>query len=147
MLQSKIHIGRLDREITFIQPIIEDGDSNEDKITGWEEIDSFPTVSAAKKELTGTVYTQADRLTYTQQTEWIIRYRDDINVRMRIVYSTKVYEIINIIEPDESRSRYLKIVSNLLDNVFFSADASESTVLMEDSGSVLMESSGNVLTE
>ena len=120
MLQvTKIYIGKLDRDISFIEPIIEDGDSNEDKISGWRLIDSYPTVSASKKELNGTVYTQADRLTYTQQTEWIIRYRDDLNPRMRIVYNTKVYEIINIVEPDENRNRYLKIVSNLLDNVYF----------------------------
>jgi SPP1 family predicted phage head-tail adaptor len=119
MLRHKQTIGKLDREITFIKSIIEDGESNEDKITGWEEIDSYPTVSAAKKELSGTVYTQSERLTYTQQTEWIIRYREDLNPRMRIVYSTRVYEIINIIDADESRGRYLKIVSNLLDNTYF----------------------------
>jgi SPP1 family predicted phage head-tail adaptor len=119
MLQHKQLIGRLDREITFIQSLIENGESNEDRIDGWEEIDNYPTVSAAKKELAGTVYTQNDRLTYTQQTEWIIRYRDDLNPRMRVVYSGKVYEIINITDLDESRNRWLKVTTNILDNVYF----------------------------
>jgi SPP1 family predicted phage head-tail adaptor len=119
MLQTKYHIGRLDREVTFIRAIIETGESNEDRIDGWEEIPDYPTVSAAKKELNGTVYTQSDRLTYTQQTEWLIRYRDDLNTRMRVVYNSKVYEIINIVEPDESRGRYLKVLTNILDNVYF----------------------------
>jgi SPP1 family predicted phage head-tail adaptor len=119
MLQTKQYIGRLDREITFIKPIIDNGESNEDRIDGWEEIDIYPTVSASKKELNGTVYTQSDRLTYTQQTEWTIRYRADLNVRMRVVYNSKVYEIINIIESDENRNRFLKVITNLLDNVYF----------------------------
>ena len=119
MLRQKQYIGSLDREITFIKSIIVTGESNEDKIEGWEEIDEYPTVSAAKKELSGTVYTQADRLTYTQQTEWIIRYRDDLNPRLRVVYNTKVYEIINIIDADEGRNRYTKIITNLLDNIYF----------------------------
>lgn len=119
MLQHKQTIGRLDREITFIQPIIEDATSNADKITGWEVIDTDPNVNAAKSEKQGTVYTQSDRLTYTQVTEWTIRWRDDLNVRMRVVWDTKVYEIFNIVEADDSRRRYLKISTNLLDNTFF----------------------------
>lgn len=119
MLQHKQTIGRLDREITIIQPIIANATSNADDITGWEVIDTDPYVNAAKSEKQGTVYVQSERLTYTQQTEWTIRHRSDLNIRMRIVWDTKVYEIINIIDADDSRSRYLKIMSNLLDNTYF----------------------------
>lgn len=116
---GKTKIGELDREITFIQPIIEQGTSNEDKITGWEEIDTDATVNAKKKENSGAVYVQADRLTYAQQTTWTIRHRTDLNVTMRVVWDTKVYQISNISDLDEGRQRYMALVTNLLDNVYF----------------------------
>ena len=119
MLQHKQTIGRLDREITIIQAIISNATSNADEVTGWEVIDTDPNVNAAKSEKAGTVYSQADRLTFTQQTEWTIRHRSDLNIRMRIVWDTKVYEIFNIVDADDSRSRYTKILTNLLDNTFF----------------------------
>ena len=49
MLQAREQIGSLDREIIFLQKIIVDGDSNEDKIEGWEEIDTDPLVPASRK--------------------------------------------------------------------------------------------------
>lgn len=113
-------IGKLDRRVTFIQPIIAQGSSNEDRITGWEEIDNEPTVWASKRERSGSVYAQADRLTYAQQTEWLIRYREDLNVRVRLVDSnSKVYEISSVAEEKGSRKRYSKIVSNLVDNTYW----------------------------
>jgi SPP1 family predicted phage head-tail adaptor len=119
MLKSKQTVARLDREITFIEPTIVVGTSNEDKITAWVEIDTDPDVSARKMEEGGNTSVNADRVTNTKQTSWVIRYRDDLNVRMRIVYETKVYEILNISESDETRKRYLTILSQSLDNEFF----------------------------
>lgn len=119
MLQSKERIGRLDREVTIIQPILEQGDSNERKITGWEVIDDYPNISARKIEQGGNTLVQSDRITFSQQTIWVIRYRDDLNVRMRLVWDTKMYEILNIAENNEGRKRYMDIVTQLLDNEFF----------------------------
>lgn len=119
MLRSQTNIGTLDREITFIQYVVEVGESNEDKITSWEEIATDPNVNAAKIENGGNTFVQADRLTWNQQTRWVIRWRDDLNVRMRLVWDTKVYEILNISESDESRRRFLNIETNLLDNEYF----------------------------
>jgi head-tail adaptor len=119
MLQHKQRIGSLDREVTFIKPIIETGESNADNIIGWELIDNYHTVSAAKSEKEGTVYQQSERLTFTQLTDWVIRWRGDLNVTMRLVYSTQVYEITNIVEADDARRRFLKITTKILDNTFF----------------------------
>lgn len=121
-------IGKLDRRVTFIQPIISTGDSNEDKITGWEEIDSLPDVWAQKLEKSGNTFVQNDRITFAQQTDWNIRFRSDLNVRMRLVYDTQVYEIVNIAELSTSareksnrasRERYTRLNTTLLDNIFF----------------------------
>lgn len=119
MLQAKTRVGSLDREVTFIQPIIENGVSNEDKITGWEVIDEDPYDNARKIEGGGSTVVAADRITLTRQTTWQIRYRDDLNVRMRLVYEMQVYEILNIAEADEARKRFLNIETSLLDNEFF----------------------------
>lgn len=117
MLQAREQIGSLDREIIFLQKIVEDGDSNGDNETGWEEIDTDPTVPASKKEYKGNENPLADRLTYGQPTHFVIRYRTDITVEMRIVYESRQYEIVSINE--EGRRRFLTIVTNLLDNVYW----------------------------
>lgn len=119
MLSHKQKIGRLDREIYIIHPIIETGVSNEDKIVGWELIENDSFISARKIDKDGANVNIADRIVYTQQIEWYIRHRPDIQLHMRIVYNTQVYEILSISDAFETRDRYLKIVSNLLDNTFF----------------------------
>jgi len=119
MLQSKTRIGQLDRDVTFIQSIIIQGNSNEDKITDWEEIENYPTVSARKIENSGNTFVEADRITWSQQTTWQIRWRDDLNVRMRLVYNSQVYEILNIADLEEGRQRFLSVVTNMLDQEFF----------------------------
>lgn len=111
-------VPRLDRQVTFIQAVTQTGDSNEDKITEWEEIGDFPTVWAEKVERGGTEHVVADRVTYAQPTTWIIRWRTDLNVRMRLVYETQVYEILAISETEERR-RYLKLTTSVLDNISF----------------------------
>jgi SPP1 family predicted phage head-tail adaptor len=119
MLSHKQKIGRLDREIYFIQPVISNGVSNEDKIDAWELIPADCFMSARKMDKDGNTTVTDNRITFIQTTDWIIRHRTDLNNRMRIVYNTQVYEILSITDAYESRDRYLKIVSNLLDNVLF----------------------------
>ncbi len=127
MLKAKDKIGTLDREITFIQAVITDGVSNDDIITEWEEIDSYPNVTARKMEDGGSSLVANDRVSYVRNTTWIIRYRDDLFTirkekgidRIRLVCDTQVYQILNISETGESRKRYLEITTNLIDNEFF----------------------------
>lgn len=116
-------IGRMDRRVTFIQKIVETGDSNEDKITGWEEIENEPTVWAQKMERSGNTFVQNDRVTFSQQTDWNIRFRTDLKVSpsMRLVYGGQVYDILNISEvSDQPRKRVTRLNTTLLDNIYFS---------------------------
>lgn len=119
MLQSKQKVSQLDREITFIEPTISIGTSNEDKVTGWTELSTDPEVSARKIEEGGGTSVSSDRVTNTRQTSWVIRYREDLTVQMRLVYGTQVYEILNISESDETRKRFLTILSQTIDNIYF----------------------------
>lgn len=112
-------IGRLDRRVTFIEPTIVEGDSNEDKITLWNEIEGVPSVWAGKSEGRGNVLVEDDRVVYSQVVNWIIRYRDDLTVRMRLVYGTQVYQILGISDRQDARKRYMNISTNILDNTFF----------------------------
>lgn len=114
----KSDVPRLDREITFIQPVIETGDSNEDKVVGWEEVDAYPNDWAAMEDTSGKELTVNERLTYVQMTKWIMRHRTDITTRLRLVYNTQVYEIVALGEY-ENRRRYMRVMTNLLDNIFF----------------------------
>lgn len=119
MLAHKLLIGHMDKEIYFIRPVISDGDSNEDKIDSWELIPEDPMVNAKKFEISGNTNVIDDRMTYFQNTEWTIRYRSDLNNRMRIVHDTQVYEILSITAAEQTRNRFLRIASNLLDQVYF----------------------------
>lgn len=127
MLKGRDKIGTLDREITFIQAIIGDELSNADEITGWEEIDSYPTVTARKIEEGGSSEVVNDSVRYVRNTTWIIRYRTDLITlrktkgidRIRLVWDTQVYQILNISETGESRGRYMEITTSLIDNEYF----------------------------
>ena len=110
----------MDRRITFIQKDISTGDSNEDYIDDWVEIDSSPDVWARKEDLRGKEVVIADKVQFMYLTVWTIRWRQDIKANMRIVDQYgQVYEIITISE-GEGRGRFLDIVTNILENVTWS---------------------------
>lgn len=138
-------IGKLDRRVTFIEPTITVGTSNEDKITGWTEINTVPTVWASKNESRGGTLVENDRVVYSQTVTWMIRYRTDLNVRMRLVNSDgQVYEILGFSENIVSRGRYMSIATNLLDNIFW---PDVENVLMETGDSILLETGDYLILE
>lgn len=108
MLQSKEQIGKLDRRIIFEEKIIDENESNEDAETGWQEIATTPEVWANVDERSGTEEFKADQLNGVKLTNFTIRYRNDLNTKLRIVYGNDKYDIQTILPLD--RNRYLKIV-------------------------------------
>ncbi len=114
-----MRIGHLDRRVTFIKPIYSLGSAKQDEIIGWEVIDSKPEVWAQKIENSGRTGVDDDRVTWSKITSWHVRFREDLNVNMRLVWNTKVYSIVTFADVDEDRNRYLKIETNFLDNVYF----------------------------
>lgn len=106
-------VGRMDRRITILKPIIETGDSNEDKITGWEKV---ADVWARKEDLRGKEMVVADQMRFMYLTAWSIRKPESgVKANWRIAYKAQVYEVVQISE-GEGRERYIDVITNILDN-------------------------------
>lgn len=107
MLSSKEQIGKLDRRVTFQSKIVGENESNEDEETGWENIDTNPTVWASKNERSGNEAYRADKLTDYLNVVFVCRYRNDITPKNRLVCDGIPYNILAVTEI--SRKRYLSI--------------------------------------
>ena len=109
MLSSKEEIGKMDRKILFQKKILGTDASNQQKVTGWENIDSSPRAWAKVDENSGTEVNQADQLVGVKSTTFTIRYRDDVTIENRIVYNGGNYDIHTLLQL--SRKRFLKIIA------------------------------------
>lgn len=116
MLATNKHdaIGRMDRKITIMQEIIEDGESNEDKVTGYELIDSNPNPWARVVNEIGDTAVDQDRVKHLQQTMFFVRYRTDITNKNKIVHEGKMYSVLSAIEDGEKRKRRTKITGEYM---------------------------------
>jgi SPP1 family predicted phage head-tail adaptor len=119
MLQTRIRAGELDRRVTFIKAVISTPTTNEDKITGWTEVASNPTVRARKKDLPGIEVFENDRIVYKQRTVWTIRYRSDLTNQNRLVFNTKVYNILSITDNEMGRDRFTDVLTELIDTQIY----------------------------
>ncbi len=115
MLQGKIRIGELDRKVTFIKENVSRGASNQPVIT-WGVVASNPTVFSRKLELKGNEVVINDQIKFVQKTLFTIRYREDLTTKNRVVFDSRVYEIISITENGLERKTFLDVVANLIDN-------------------------------
>jgi SPP1 family predicted phage head-tail adaptor len=115
MLQSSVRRGQMDRQGTFIAKDLEESESNEDKVAGWVEVETDPTVWLKKRELAGKTEMIAERPTLIQNVIFTADYRSDISTQNRLVVEGRVYEILAITDNGESRERYTDFLCNLLD--------------------------------
>ena len=112
-------VGRMDRRISILKPILETSTSNEDKVIGWEKISSTPDVWAFKQDLRGKEVVIADRVQFMYLTNWTIRYRTDVKASYRIVDgNSQEYEIITVSE-GEGRGAYTDLVTNILEGIYW----------------------------
>ena len=117
MLQSSVRRGELDRDVTFIKKDLSIGASNADNIDAWVQVSTDPAVSARKRDLRGDVGVVAEQPSYSQRTVWTVDYREDIKpVENRLVYNTKVYEILGVSDTENSRGMYIDVMTSLLNN-------------------------------
>lgn len=117
MLQCSVRRGELDRTVTFIEKDLSTGASNADHIDEWVEVDTDPTVSARKRDLKGDVGIIAEQVSYSQRTVWTVDYREDIKpVENRLVFNTKVYEILSVTDTENSRGMYIDVMTSLLNS-------------------------------
>lgn len=97
-----------------MQEIIADGDSNEDKVTGYEPIDTNPQVWARVQNETGDTDVIGDQVKHVQSTVFTIRYRTDITIKNKIVHNSKMYSVLSAIEAGEHRKRFTRISGEYL---------------------------------
>lgn len=107
MLNVRENIGQLDRRITFQQKVVGSNESNEDEETGWENIATNPTVWASHSDYRGNEQFGADKINAFQTSLFVIRYREDITVEMRILFDGLAYDIHSI--EKIGRKRFLQI--------------------------------------
>lgn len=106
MLQHKEDIGKLDKRVTFQQKTIGVNVSNEDEETGWQDV---ATTWASKEDRNGVEKYAADRLTGFQGAEFVIRWRNDVNIKMRLVCEGLAYNIISFSEI--GRKRFMTVLT------------------------------------
>lgn len=120
MLVTKVSIGQLDRRIRIQRPVITDGAAGSDIISSWEDV---VTVWAMVTPRLGYEAIEADRNTYNESTVFTIRYREGLNVQMRIVMPPFSYQIVSITERYDrygsERKGHLEIVGEVVDNLIF----------------------------
>jgi SPP1 family predicted phage head-tail adaptor len=109
VLQAGEQIGKLDRQIIFQEEIIGSNVSNEDAQTGWQDVENGE-VWASVEDRSGTEEFKADNLKDVLISQFIIRYRSDLNARMRINYNGRFWDIQSFLEI--GRKRFLKIVAH-----------------------------------
>ena len=90
-----IDAGQLNKRITFQAPTVTAGEG----ITGY--VDSF-TVWGAIKPLVGSRRYQAKQLNSEVAGQIVIRYRDDVTTPMRVKYNSRYFQILSIVNPNES---------------------------------------------
>jgi head-tail adaptor len=111
---GEVTLARRDRQIVIVEPIIEDGDSNEDKVTGYQPISSDPRPYARVENGIGDTVVEQDQVKHVQQTIFTVLYRDDVTIKNRIVHEGKMYTILSVIELGEVRRRFTKISGEYL---------------------------------
>ena len=106
MLKSKTHIGEMDREITFQEPIKEIQEaSNEVVITGWQDV---VTVWAKVEDRTGSEVFEGEQVEAVRGTLFTIRFRE-VDITWRISFDGDFYNIESIERPD--RKGFLKVLA------------------------------------
>jgi len=104
------HAGQLDRRIT-IQGFTEYTDVYGQRIKNFA---TLADVWAKVEEKRGSEGEEGNQLVATKRVEFFIRYRSDINEKMRIRYNDKTYKIEAILNADD-RKAFQKIVTRWAD--------------------------------
>lgn len=115
MLRSKYNIGEFDRLITIIQKIVTKNLFNGESET-WEVL---KTKWAKEVSKTGYETIEADKITALRNTTFAVRYDEDIDVEMRVVWDDEVYDIVSIKQPQGIRKRFLELECEFLEGEVF----------------------------
>jgi SPP1 family predicted phage head-tail adaptor len=111
--QPMINAGKYRHQITVRNPA---ADSSRDSFGGRKGIGTTVcTIWAEKQDWTGIEVNESNRETASVTTKWKTRYRADILSKMQIVFSSDVYEILNVLDFDGTKRELIiesrKVVS------------------------------------
>lgn len=113
-LSHSEQIGQLDELVAIQEPITVTGEANSERITGWDYIEDPYQMNADVNENPGGEEFQANRLTGIQNVIFKVRYDNRLNIRMRIVWRTRVYAIRSMVMI--GRNAFWRIIGELNDN-------------------------------
>jgi SPP1 family predicted phage head-tail adaptor len=111
-MAKQLNIGELNRRIDIQQEVATQGTSGQEILT-WENLAcvwskvSYPMTG-------GGADIDANQVIVTTRTDFIIRYRDGLDEKMRIVYRGANYGILNITE-HEQRNRFLTLQAHKIE--------------------------------
>jgi SPP1 family predicted phage head-tail adaptor len=89
--------GNMDRRITFQSFTTSKNEVNED-VKAWADLASIPTVWAQVLPLSQKEMVDASRVMTLNDKVFIVRYRADIDEKMRVVYESDSYDIHSVTE-------------------------------------------------
>lgn len=89
--------GKLDRRITF-QKLTTTVDSTGGVVETWADLDHAPVVWAALEPMSARERFEADQLQLQEVLRFKIRYRSDLDERMRVVFEGRNWNIRHIRE-------------------------------------------------
>lgn len=115
MLQSKYNIGNFDKRITIIKKVVTINSFNGESETWILHKLKWAKEDNAGLGSTGTEVIQADKITAIRKTTYVIRYDDTIDEEMRVVFRSKVYDIVSLKLADGNRDRFLSIECQYLE--------------------------------
>lgn len=95
--------GRLRHRVEIQHPL-EPQDATGDVVKSWEKLD---IVWAGRRDLSGRELFRAQQNDAEVTTEWIIRYRADVDARMRIIDGSVCYGIRSVQDPDGRGERLI----------------------------------------
>lgn len=102
---------RFDRRIIFQQNTGAGVDGFNSDVINWTDISTAPEMWAAIVEQKGYESLKSDQVDVVRPTVAIIRYRSDINEKMRFIYNQHPYNIESITH--EGRKEFLHILGRI----------------------------------
>jgi head-tail adaptor len=115
MLNGKVpYTGKLDKRIIIVEPIITDGDSNEDKVDGYEIIDTDPRPYARVTYKVGDTVVEGNQVKHIRTVEIELRHRTDITIKNKVVIDNEMFSVLSSVPLGEIRNRFTKISGEYL---------------------------------
>jgi SPP1 family predicted phage head-tail adaptor len=96
-------IGRMRSRVTF-QALLEVSDGQGGQTESWSDLSTDPTVWCYLRPTKSNERFFSEQIQYQRSHEAIIRYRNDLETEMRVLFDGRVFQIKGIRRPDERKA-------------------------------------------